>query len=101
MSLPHRHHALQPYYDIIKAALNSRSASKGDFNRDQEHGVPVFVSRMCKQLAEVCVERGQRATTIKDVLRLDMLASGHSDYHTKLALYCRELEQSGPNRPKQ
>jgi hypothetical protein len=100
MSLPYHAHALQPYYSLIDEALSARNASNGDFETDREHGVPVFVSRMCAKLAEVCVERGQTAATIKDVLRLDAMASGHTDYHRKLALYCRELEQFGPGRVK-
>lgn len=100
MSLPSHAHALQPYYSLIDEALSARSASSGDFETDREHGVPVFVSRMCEKLAQACVERGQAGVTIKDVLRLDTMASGHTDYHRKLALYCRELEQTGPARVK-
>ena len=55
---------------------------------------------MCEKLAQACVERGQAGVTIKDVLRLDTMASGHTDYHRKLAPYCRELEQTGPVRVK-
>ena len=99
MTLPSHAHALQPYYSLIDEALSARTSSNGDFEADPEHGVPVFVSRMCAQLAQACVERGQAGATIKDVLRLDTLANGHTDYHRKLALYCRELELSGPSRP--
>lgn len=91
---------LQPYYGLIDEALSARSASNGDLKTDREHRVPVYVSRMCAKLAQACVARGRPDVTIKDVLRLDMLASGHVDYHRKLALYCRELEQTGPARAK-
>ena len=96
MSLPSHAHALQPYYGLIDEALSARSASNGDFETDSEHGVPVFVSRMCAQLAKACAERGQAGVTIKDILSLDTMASGHTDYHRKLALYCMELERNGP-----
>jgi hypothetical protein len=91
---------LQPYYGLIDEALSARSARDGDFETDREHGVPIFVSRMCSSLAQACVERGQASVTVKDVLRLEVMASGHADYHRKFSLYCRELERAGPGRVK-
>jgi len=95
MSMPSRAHGLQPYYSLIDDALSTRNACNGDFETDREHGVPVFVSRLCAKLAETCVARSQAPVTIKDVLRLDAMASGHIDYHSKLARYCLELEKRG------
>lgn len=36
-------------------------------------------------------ERGLRLVQMRDIRRLDTMASGHSDYSVKLAIYCAEL----------
>lgn len=90
--------AVQPYYGLIFDALTSRSADRGDYARDPEFGVPKYVSAMCKQLAQMCTQRrgeGQTHVSVRDVLRVESLASGHCDYHPKLTLYVSELERLG------
>ena len=59
MSLPSHAHALQPDYSFSNEALPGRSAGNGDFETDREHGVPVFVNRMCAKLALYCREIGR------------------------------------------
>jgi hypothetical protein len=46
-------------------------------------------------------ERGLPAVPIEDVIRVERLAVGHSDYSLKFAFYCAELaeESAGPVRP--
>jgi hypothetical protein len=92
---------LQPYYGIAYDHLTRRSAANGSYKRDDQHRVPRFVSDMCDALAKACNERrtgvGRALVTIKDVLRVETSAAGHVDYHRKLSLYVRELEQYGPN----
>jgi hypothetical protein len=92
-STPYYAESLQPYYGLIDSALSARNAASGDYDTDAEHRVPVFVSRMCATLAATCADRAGASVPVGDVLRVESMASGHSDYHRKLALYCRELEQ--------
>lgn len=95
---PPSHEAVQPYYGLIFDALTSRSTDRGDYDRDPEFGVSKYVSTMCAQLAQTCTQRrgdGQPPVFVRDVLRVESFASGHSDYHPKLALYMRELERFG------
>lgn len=89
--------ALQPYYGLIAEALDTRSAAAGDFEADPAHHVPLFVSRMCESIAKACSERRGQSVDIKQVLKVECLAAGHSDYHRKFALYCTELERGITN----
>lgn len=89
--------ALQPYYGLIAQALDNRNVTAGDYEPDPAHRVPVFVSRMCESIARACSERRGQAVGIEQVLKVECLASGHSDYHRKFALYCTELERGQTN----
>jgi hypothetical protein len=96
--LPYYAEQLQPYYDLIESALSACTPAGGDFDFHAEHRVPNYVSRMCIALAAVCTQRAGLPVEVKDVLRVESSASGHTDYHRKLALYCRELEQRASTR---
>ena len=86
---------LQPFFGAIAECLESRSPDA--FKADPTHKVPVFVARMCERLAAMCTEYGVAPISVKDVLLQESMASGHSDYHRKFALYCRELAKYGPS----
>lgn len=59
---------------------------------DPIHRIPKWVVKMCEKLTEdISHVRGDNTITLEQVLRADRMAAGHSDYSSKLALYCAEL----------
>lgn len=84
--------ALEPYYSTIEQALNSRSVKAGDFETDLDYKAPRYVVRMCMAIQSAALERGARLD-LPRVMKAETLASGHSDYHRKFALYCMEMER--------
>ncbi len=80
----------EPYFDVIDAALKARGRAADDRDTDPEHRVPRYVVRMCESLVAAI---GEPSVDIAKVLRMERCASGHIDYHTKLALYCLELKR--------
>jgi len=85
----------EPYFGIIQRALDARGSKPDDWQQDKALGVNVYIARMCDALAQACRDRGATDVTMLDVVRQDAMASGHTDYHRKLALYCFELERKG------
>lgn len=47
--------------------------------------------QMCAEVNKVRSARGLQPILIKDFARIERQAVGHSDYDTKLSLYCAEL----------
>ena len=79
---------IKPYYDLIGQALAARGRMPDDYERDAEHQEPVYVVRLCRQLAN---RIGRPDITLADVLRADRCASGHTDYQRRLAADCYAL----------
>lgn len=48
-------------------------------------------ARMHETVNEIRAERGLPALPVEDVVRVERLAVGHSDYSRKFAFYCAEL----------
>lgn len=79
--------AARPYVDIIDEALTARDQ---DVTVDPVSGLPRFVQAMCERLlARIQVDRPE--TVLSEVLAADRLASGHADYHRRLARSCAEI----------
>lgn len=59
-------------------------------------------ARMHETVNAIRAERGLPAVSVDDVVRVERLAVGHSDYSLKFAFYCAELAEqhsAGPARP--
>ena len=80
---------IKPFYDEIGELLKLRGSVKDDFTRDPEYRECRYVVRMCKRMAE---KIGRPGIGINEVLSVERSASGHVDYQSKFALYCRELQ---------
>lgn len=48
-------------------------------------------TRMHEKVNEIRAERGLPVIPVEDVVRVERLAVGHSDYSRKFAFYCAEL----------
>ena len=48
-------------------------------------------ARMHETVNAIRSERGLHAVPVEDIIRVERLAVGHSDYSLKFALYCAEL----------
>jgi hypothetical protein len=75
----------------ITGIIGQRTGSPREYAPDPRHQKPKYVVRMCERLAALCRDMGAPWVQLEDVLKKDSLASGHSDYVSKLALYCAEL----------
>lgn len=78
------------YFAIIDSALKARGRLSDDYVSDPVHREPCYVVRMCESLVTAI---GETSVDLTKVMRMERCASGHTDYHTKLALYCRELKR--------
>jgi hypothetical protein len=56
---------------------------------------PMWIVKMCSdfsiEINKNRIDNGFDAIKISDVISKETYASGHSDYHSKFALYCAEL----------
>jgi len=50
-------------------------------------------ARMHETVNAIRAERGLPAVSVEDVVRVERLAVGHSDYSSKFAFYCAELAE--------
>lgn len=75
----------------ILEIIRQRTGSPREYAPDPRHQKPKYVVRMCERLAALCRDMGAPWVQLEDVLKKDSLAAGHSDYTSKLALYCAEL----------
>lgn len=50
-------------------------------------------ARMHDTVNEIRAERGLAALPVEDIVRVERLAVGHSDYSHKFAFYCAELAE--------
>lgn len=80
---------------LIQVALERRSVDFDVLQSNPESGKPMYVHRLCERLVDYCHERGAKTVSLKDILRADMLASGHCDYLRKFGLYVAELWRDG------
>ena len=78
----------EPYFSIIGHALASRS--NNEFELDGK-GQSMFLLALCRDLATACATAGAFHVSPDDIACVETMASGHSDYQRKLALYCHEL----------
>jgi len=75
----------------IAGIIGQRTRSPREYAPDPRYQKPKYVVRMCERLAALCRDMGAPWVQLEDVLMKDSLAAGHSDYISKLALYCAEL----------
>lgn len=54
---------------------------------------------MLNAVNDIRAERGVSLLRLDDIARVEQMASGHSDYTKKFALYCAELALDLPSRP--
>lgn len=80
----------EPYASVIENALSQRR-QPGSMAQDPVYREPVYVVRMCEALAAKIREAGNTKVDVRDVLKIERTACGHSDYTSKLALRCAEL----------
>ena len=78
---------MRPYFDLIDDALN---ATPRDYSTDPEHDIPAYIRRMCERLL-VRIRADRADATLKEVLVAECQASGHTDYHRRLARACVEI----------
>lgn len=78
----------ESFFEAIGEALATRGKAAGDYDQDSVYGVPRYVARMCESIVGLI---GRSDLTVKDVLHVERLAAGHSDYQSKFALYCAQL----------
>lgn len=86
---------IDPYGPIIDDALAKFRRQPKTIAPDPVHRIPGYVLKLCESLLVECQKRreqGRSPLTLEQVLRADRLACGHTDYVSKLSLYCRELE---------
>lgn len=50
-------------------------------------------ARMHETVNEIRAERGLSHVPVEDIIRVERMAVGHSDYSLKYALYCAELAE--------
>lgn len=89
----------QPYGRIIAQHLENRGQRADDYYTCTAYGYATdrYIIRMCAELAGEIMIISNSPVSIKDVLRAERSASGHSDYHRKAALYMDELARDvGP-----
>lgn len=83
----------QPYGRIIARHLENRGQRSDDFHTCTAYGYATdrYIIRMCADLACEITIISNSPVSVKDVLRAERSASGHTDYHRKAALYMDEL----------
>lgn len=85
--------AQEPYFTIIARHLEARGEHPDDYKLDAIHRQAVYLIRMANELTSAINERATAPVSLKTVLLKESTASGHTDYHRKLAWYCHELAQ--------
>ncbi len=83
--------AAEPYFSIIDHHLSQRGQRPDDFEVHAEHRQPCYVVRMAEALQTAINEHAGVPVSLAKVLLIETTASGHVDYHRKLAWYCHEL----------
>jgi phosphopantetheine adenylyltransferase len=78
------------FLNILTAAQGERPAR--EYVTDGELGWVIYEREtMHRAVNEARAERGLAPVPLAAVERVESLASGHSDYSSKFALYCAEL----------
>ena len=72
------------------ARRNLRTAVE-PYGKHPTSGRPNYVHRMCEELLAFCRQHGASSVSLEDILRIDMLCSGHCDYFSKFSLRLTEL----------
>lgn len=77
------------YLSIIEKWLSIRNNCESHqmYIEDEELGVPNYVAHMCRE-----INNSMGGDKLSEVLSIESLASGHSDYCSKFSMYCAELE---------
>lgn len=81
---------MRPYFDLIDEGL---SAHDKDFSPDLEFNIPTYIRHMCERLlARIRADRPE--ATMNEVLVAERCASGHTDYHRRLARDCAKIARN-------
>lgn len=77
------------YFKIIEKWLTDRDDGKipNWHVRDEELKVPKYVADMCRD-----INSHMGNNKLDQIMSKETCASGHSDYSSKFALYCAELD---------
>jgi hypothetical protein len=90
----------QPFLATIEEGLKRLRTAPDAMERDSRFPCqPRYVVDMGERVLEVIHSVGRTDVTLEDVMRKELMASGHSDYHSKFALYCTELSRPFPTPP--
>lgn len=72
---------------IISKHLEKRGENANDFNPSSQNPFyPNYIMKMCEELNEMMPK-----DMLKNILDNETYCMGHSDYSSKLSLYCAEL----------
>jgi len=86
------------YRNALHRELHELLCSEADL-RDQREGITWVEMELQAMLDAVNRHRarlGKTPVAVGDVERVETMASGHTDYGTKFALYCTELVEERP-----